>query len=273
MAPTLSRTRFAIPGMDCPSEERLVRMALDGVPGVAALDFDLDARRLVVVHEGEAGPLLGALEPLGFGARIEDTAPLAEGEMATAEVDSAAAADERRVLRQVLAINAAMFLVELVLGFVARSTGLIADSLDNLADAMVYALSLYVVGRVAGAQTRAARAAGLLQLVLALGALGEVVRRAVVGGEPVGALMIGVAFLALVANLTSVALLARHRKGGVHLRASWIFTTNDALANLGVIVAGVLVGATGSPVPDLVVGTAVALAVLVGAVRILRLRT
>ncbi len=84
--------------------------------------------------------------------------------------------------------------------------------------------------------------------------------------------MIGVAVVALVANLACLALLANHRTGGVHLRASWIFSTNDALANIAVIVAGVLVMATGSAVPDLVAGTAVGVLVLSGAVRILRLR-
>ena len=80
------------------------------------------------------------------------------------------------------------------------------------------------------------------------------------------------AAVALVANVACVALLARHREGGVHLKASWIFSTNDALANLGVILAGALVLATGSALPDLLVGAGVGLLVLSGAVRILRLR-
>ena len=106
--------------------------------------------------------------------------------------------------------------------------------------------------------------AGWLQMILALGALAEVARRAIMGSEPVESLMIGVALLALVANLTCVALLAKHRDGGVHLKASWIFSTNDALANLGVVFAGVLVAVTGHAWPDLAVGTAVGSAVGVG---------
>jgi Co/Zn/Cd efflux system component len=84
--------------------------------------------------------------------------------------------------------------------------------------------------------------------------------------------MIGISALALAGNVACLLLLTRHRHGGAHMRASWIFSTNDVLANLGVIVAGALVAATGSRVPDLVVGTAVAALVLLGAVRILRLR-
>ena len=84
--------------------------------------------------------------------------------------------------------------------------------------------------------------------------------------------MIGISLLALAANVTCLLLIARHRHGGAHMKASWIFSTNDVLANLGVIAAGALVALTGSRLPDLLIGAAVALLVFVGAVRILRLR-
>lgn len=261
-----SQSTFDVPKMDCPSEERMIRLALEPLDEVHGLQFDLEGRRLTVTHDGAAEHVLSHLEPLGFGARLAHS--VEAGDDAVVLEDPVA---EARVLRQLLAINAAMFVLELGFGFWAQSTGLIADSLDMLADAMVYGLSLYAVGRAVGAQRRAARWSGWLQMVLALGALGEVIRRSMVGSEPVELLMIGVASIALVANLACVALLAAHRKGGVHLKASWIFSTNDALANLGVILAGVLVMVTGSAVPDLVVGTAVGLLVLSGAVRILRL--
>lgn len=256
---------FVVPKMDCPSEERMIRLALEPLDDVEGMRFDLEARTVLVVHRGSARAVLASLEPLGFGARL-DTSVEAAGEIPPEDP-----AAEARVLRQLLAINAVMFVAELGFGFWAQSTGLIADSLDMLADAMVYGLSLYAVGRAAADQKRAARWSGWLQLVLGLGALSEVVRRSVVGSEPVELLMIGVASIALVANLACVALLARHRQGGVHLKASWIFSTNDALANIGVILAGVIVLVTGSAVPDLVVGAAVGLLVLSGAVRILRL--
>jgi Co/Zn/Cd efflux system component len=84
--------------------------------------------------------------------------------------------------------------------------------------------------------------------------------------------MISVSTLALVANVSCLLLLAKHRDGEAHMRASWIFSTNDVLANLGVITAGALVAWTGSHLPDLLVGTAVTALVLVGAYRIFRLR-
>ncbi len=116
-------------------------------------------------------------------------------------------------------------------------------------------------------QTRAARLSGYLQLILAFGALFEVVRRLLVGSDPEPPFMIGIALLALVANVTCMALIAKHRQGGAYMRASWIFSTNDVIANVGVILAGFFVAWTGSHLPDLVVGSIIALVVLSGAIR------
>jgi Co/Zn/Cd efflux system component len=175
-------------------------------------------------------------------------------------------------LRTLLAINASMFVVELLAGWLAESTGLLADSLDMLADAAVYGLALAAAGREPARQLRAAHVSGWLQLVLALGALQEVLRRAVFGSAPEPPVMIGISALALVANATCLALVARHRHAGAHMKASFIFSSNDVLANLGVIAAGALVSWTGSRVPDLAIGGAIAAVVLLGALRILRLR-
>ena len=94
-------------------------------------------------------------------------------------------AQERTTLLIVLAINAVMFVVELVLGLMAESTGLIADSLDMFADASVYLISLYAIGRSAGMKVHAARVSGVLQIGLALVVLFDVIRRFIVGSEPV----------------------------------------------------------------------------------------
>ncbi len=245
----------------------MIRMALDGVDGVSDLRFDLQARTLVVVHTSDPGVVLRKLEPLGLGATISRTeAAGAEDVVPSADVSEAGA------LRVLLVINAAMFAVELVAGWLTESTGLIADSLDMLADAMVYGLSLYAVGKAARAQLRAAHVSGMFQGVLALGVLSDVARRLVTGSAPEPPAMIGVSIVALAANVSCLLLIARHRHGGAHMKASWIFSTNDVLANVGVIAAGALVAWTGSRLPDLAVGTAVGVLVLAGAVRILRLR-
>ncbi len=246
----------------------MIRMALDGTAGVSELRFDLPGRTLTVLHEGDPARVLAKLEPLGLGAKLARTERSEPGEVATSPHD----ASEARALRTLLAINAVMFVVELVAGWLAQSSGLIADSLDMLADATVYGLSLYAVGKAASTKLRAAHVSGLFQGVLAIGVLLDIVRRLVTGSTPEAPAMVGISLLAFAANVSCLLLIARHRHGGAHMKASWIFSTNDVLANLGVIVAGALVAWTGSRMPDLVIGTAIGLLVLGGAVRILRLR-
>lgn len=248
-----------LPGMDCVTEEQLVRLALDPVPGVESVEVDLRRRTVTVKHLGDPRHVTSALSVLGLG---EVHAPGDVG---------AGPPGMRRALWTVLAINAVMFLVELAAGIRAGSMGLVADSLDMLADAWVYAIALAAVGGALAAQRRSARVSGWLQLLLATSVLVEVVRRAVQGGDPQSAVMLAVGGLALVANICSVLLLAGHRRSGVHMRASWIFTTNDTLANSGVILAGTLVAVTGSQWPDLVIGVAIAAVVAGGAWRILRI--
>lgn len=170
----------------------------------------------------------------------------------------------------VLIINAFMFVFELALGLIAESTGLIADSLDMLADASVYSISLYVVGKSAALKGNAAKFSGILQSILAFFVLFEVLRRFIVGSEPVSVLMIGVGVIALIANSICLALISKHRDDGVHMRASVIFSANDVIANIGVIISGALVWMLGSRYPDLVIGFIIAAVVLRGGIRILR---
>lgn len=185
------------------------------------------------------------------------------------ELDSAVAL-EQRTLRIVLTINAVMFVVEIVAGWIAESTGLLADSLDMLADASVYGIALYAVARSQAHKIFAARLSGFSQVLLALMVLVEVVRRAVVGSQPLSMVMIGVATLATIANITCLLLIAKHRHGGIHMRASWIFSANDVLANIGVAFSGVLVYVLQTRWPDLLLGSLLALVVLRGGVQILR---
>lgn len=267
-AATSRVSRFTVAKMDCAAEERMVRLALEPMPEVAALIFDLPGRRLQVLHDGDIAPVAQKLDTLGLGARLIETVSAA----GSAPPSTPDAGKQAAVLRWLLAINALMFLVELGSGLLAQSTGLIADSLDMFADAAVYGVSLYAVGRAVTLQVRAARLAGVVQLLLALLALGEVGRRFLFGSEPESLPMMGIGLLALLANVTCLYLITGQRDGGVHMRASWIFSANDVLANLGVIVAGALVAWTGSPWPDLLIGTAVGLLVLDGARRILALK-
>ncbi len=265
-----TQSRFAVPAMDCPSEENLIRMALRDTPGVGTLGFDLKARELTVLHRGSVGDVLARLQPLNLGARLLDSSPTAG--FAQALTDAEGDAAEARTLKLLLAINGAMFFFEMALGVIAQSTGLIADSLDMFADAAVYGLALYAVGRAASMKVRAAHLAGWLQMLLAAGALFEVGRRFLIGSEPRSALMMGIGLVALVANVICLVLIMKKRDRGAHMTASYIFSANDVIANAGVIAAGALVAWTASPYPDLVIGTVIALIVFNGARRILSLR-
>ncbi len=181
------------------------------------------------------------------------------------EVESAAQA---RTLWIVLGINAAMFVAEFVAGVIARSTGLIADSLDMLADAAVYSVSLYAVGRSETLKNRAAMLSGVLQILLALSLAVEILRRTIMGSEPEPFFMIGVSLVALAANVICLTLIAKHRDGEVHMRASWVFSKNDVIANVGVIVAGGLVLLFAEPWPDLIIGALIVFVVFRGGISI-----
>jgi Co/Zn/Cd efflux system component len=260
--------------MDCPSEERMIRLSLEGVTPVVGLVFDLPQHKLTVFHDDNLVEITQKLESLGFGARLENTKPSCSKEIANAnkvacEVDS----QEFKILRWLLVINGLMFFIEFTLGWVAQSTGLIADSLDMLADAAVYGLAIVAVGRSIKTKLSIAHTSGWLQIILALGALSEVFRRFIYGSEPISTLMIAIGLLALIANVACMALIFNKKDGGAHMQASWIFSANDVIANIGVIIAGIIVAFTGSRFPDLVIGFIIALFVLNGAWRILKLKS
>lgn len=265
------KTRYHIRKMDCPSEENLIRMALGALPQVLQLQFFLQDRQLDVVHQGGTDAITQRLESLNLGAVLRSSAPFQADP--TASVDNSKAdADERKLLQRLLAINAVMFVTELIVGVWAQSTGLIADSLDMLADAAVYSVALLAVGLSAAKKVRAAHLSGWLQALLAAGVLFEVARRFWAGTEPMSTLMIVMASVALIANTLCLYLISQSRSDGAHMKATKIFSTNDVLANLGVIVAGGLVAWTGSGYPDLVIGGIIGIIVLDGARRILALR-
>ena len=263
---------YNVPKMDCPSEERMIRMALTGVYNIQSLSFDLSNRKLEIIHQGETGPITSKLETLGLGASLQKSEEASAESVRAAESSNANETEESGTLWILLAINGLMFLVEMTMGLIAQSAGLIADSLDMLADAAVYGLALYAVGHGIKMQVRAAHVAGILQLILAVGVLVEVGRRFLFGSDPQSSMMMTVASVALVANISCLLLIAKHREGGAHMKASWIFSANDVVINLGVILAALLVTWTGSNYPDLVIGGIVGGIVLIGARRILALK-
>ena len=177
---------------------------------------------------------------------------------------------QKRVLYWLLAINAAMFIIELAVGLLADSTALIADSMDMLADAVVYAIGIYAVGKSIIHKTNAAKVSGYFQLMLGGIILIDIIRRSIMGSEPVSYLMMGMGAVALVANVICLLIIRKHKDGDVNMRASWIFSANDVIANIGVIAAGVLVLWLDSRLPDLIIGMIVSIVVVRGAWMILK---
>lgn len=176
---------------------------------------------------------------------------------------------QRRTLWIALCLNAAMFLIETTAGLFASSTGLVADGLDMLTDAAAYAIALAAIGRSSRFKTNAASLSGTLLLLVGLGLLADVTRRMLWGGEPEGGWMIAVAGLALAVNVYVLQLLSKQRRDEVHLKAAWIFTRADVIANAAVIAAGVAVLLTGLRYFDLAVGAAIGLYVVREALEIL----
>lgn len=167
-------------------------------------------------------------------------------------------ADDRRILLTVLLINLSQCAGGVGVGVWASSTALIAAALDNLADASVYAVSLYAVGRAAAIKVRAAKLSGWLLIALAVLLVVEVLRRFFGGEPPLGPAMMIMAAVNAALNLVCLKLLKRHRGDDVNFKASAIFTSNDSIVNLAIVLSGGLVMWWESNLPDLILGLVVA---------------
>jgi Co/Zn/Cd efflux system component len=262
----MHKTVFHVSKMDCPSEERLIRMKLEEVEGVENLEFNIPDRKLTVYHHGQTESIEKSIEKLNLGSQKISSE---QTEVNLLNRNS----EQRKVLWYVLGINLAFFLIEMLTGLISSSMGLVADSLDMLADAFVYGISLLAVGATLVKKKSIARLAGYFQITLALVGFAEVLRR-FFGNEnlPDFSTMVVVSLLALIANGICLILLQNSKsKHEIHMKASLIFTSNDVLINLGIILAGVMVNILNSNKPDLIIGSIVFVLVIRGAIRILKL--
>ena len=252
--------------MDCSSEESLIRMKLEGLSVIKSLVFDIENRELTIFHTEENPEIEKRLKELNLGAEHRDTINVPEDEF----IDNASV--QSKLLWIVLLINFAFFIIEITTGFISKSMGLVADSLDMLADALVYGLSLWAVGSTVIRKKKVAKLSGYFQVALALLGLFEVLRRFISFEEvPDFRTMIIVSVLALIANSVCLYLLQKSKSREAHMQATMIFTSNDIIINAGVIFAGVLVLLFQSKYPDLIMGTIVFIIVVRGAFRILQL--
>lgn len=252
--------------MDCPSEENLIRMKLDGISSITNLNFDIPNRKLTVFHSGEIDQIEKSVIELNLGGKKISTEH-------TDQTEFEEHSSQRKLLWTVLLINFVFFVIEMATGIISKSMGLVADSLDMLADSFVYGLSLLAVGGTVIKKKRIAKLAGYFQILLAIIGFVEVLRR-FFGDEklPDFSTMIIVSIFALIANGICLYILQKSKsKEEAHMKASMIFTSNDVIINLGVIIAGLLVNWLSSSKPDLIIGTIVFILVIQGAFRILKL--
>lgn len=178
--------------------------------------------------------------------------------------------EKRRVLWIVLWLNVAIAVGFFATGWFADSNALIANGLDNSSDAMVYVLSLLALTRPQTWKRGAARFSAIMLLVFAGGVMADAVRRYIDGSEPGGNTMIVMSAIAALVNIICLRLLQRLQDKDVNLRAATTFSFNDFISNGGIIIAGIVVILTGANWPDLVVGIAVAVVAIYGAIEILR---
>jgi cation diffusion facilitator family transporter len=170
---------------------------------------------------------------------------------------------EIRILKIVLILNFSMFLIEFTVGIVSDSIALLADSLDMFADAFIYALSLFAIKQCEKWRVYAAFTSGVIQLILGIGIALSAIYRLILFTTPNFELMGIYGFLALIVNIISFVLLSRFKEGNINIRASWICSRNDIIANIGVLVAAVLVYYLDSGFPDILIGISIAVIVIV----------
>jgi cation diffusion facilitator family transporter len=178
-------------------------------------------------------------------------------------------AEQRRVLIIVLLINAVMFVAEFGAGIVAGSTALMADASDMLGDALVYAVSIYALARSDRWKAGAATLKGGVILLLALGIVYNIVVKISSGVPPSSTLMLLFGSIALVANLTCLALLWRFRSHDVNMASTFECSRNDVVSNVGVLVAAGAVTMFASPWPDILIGAIMALIIFRSAAPVL----
>ncbi len=177
---------------------------------------------------------------------------------------------QKSILRQVLLWNLGLFVGLGVAGWVADSSALMANAVDNASDAAVYLISYLAIDRQPAWKRWAAMLSGIMLLLFACFVLADVVRRWLGDAEPVGLTMMVLALVAAGINLWCLVLLRRIQSDDVNMQAAETFSFNDFISNGGVLIAGGLVLWIGSPWPDLVAGALIALVAIVGGIRILR---
>jgi Co/Zn/Cd efflux system component/copper chaperone CopZ len=256
--------RYHVTGMDCSSCAAKIEGAARKVDGVndvkvsiasqiMTLEVDDPARRLPVVESAVTGlgyQLDRVGEPKGEGAENDDDDKIPDLSHVTPAY--------KRALWIVVLLNVGYGIIEIGGSILSGSQALQADALDFIGDGLISFLGLIAVGWGLAARAKAALIQGIFLALLGFGVIGSTVYRVFVEHEPQTMLMAGFALVAFVVNVLAAVVLIPHRKGDANMRAVWLFSRNDAIGNLAVVVAAGVVWWLDNPWPDLIVAFAVA---------------
>jgi Co/Zn/Cd efflux system component/copper chaperone CopZ len=262
--------RYRVTGMDCPSCAAKIEKAARGVGGVEEVKVSIASQIMTLrMDDGEARlpevervvtGLGYQLDRLDKPARVEAN----NGHRSTDDDDelpkdlSHITPAYKRALWIVVLLNVGYGLVEVVAGFIAGSQALKADALDFLGDGMITFLGLLAIGWTLAWRARSALIQGIFLGLLGLGVLGTTAYRVLVVYQPEAEMMGLFGAIALVVNVMAAAVLIPHRTGDANMRAVWLFSRNDAIGNLAVVIAAGLVWWIATPWPDLVVAVVIA---------------
>ena len=246
--------RYHVSGMDCAKDAAQIERAAQSV-GVSSDEVKVSTATHIMtlkVAEAHLPDIERAVAKTGYGfERIEGNN---DPQHQAAHQDPA----YRRALWIVVMLNVGYGLIEMVGGFLAGSQALKADALDFIGDGLITFLGLLAIGWSLAWRARSALIQGVFLGLFGFGVLGTTIWRVFTQTTPDASLMGLLGFIALVVNILAVLPLMRFRKGDANMRAVWMFSRNDAIGNVAVVLAAVLVSIFASPLPDLIVAFGIA---------------
>ncbi|MEK0083494.1 cation transporter [Benzoatithermus flavus] len=257
--------RYRVTGMDCPSCAGKIEQAVRGLGGVAEVKVSI-ASQLMILRLDDADARLPEVERAvtGLGYRLDRLdAPGADADRGGDDDDlprdlAHVTPAYRRALWVVVLLNVGYGLFEMAGGFIAGSQALKADALDFLGDGLITFLGLLAIGWNLAWRARSALLQGVFLGALGISVLATTAYRMLVLNQPEAELMGLLGLVALAVNVAAALVLVPHRQGDANVRAVWLFSRNDALGNVAVVIAAALVAWTGTPWPDLVVAVVIA---------------
>lgn len=252
MSTSRSRLRYHVIGMDCDHDAREIEEAArrSGAVSDVRVSVSSQVMSITLVPSGSAGDVTRAVNDIGYKLQ-----PVAEGG-AAAPLHMTSA--YRRALWIVVILNVGYGIIEMAGGFISDSQALKADALDFLGDGLITLLGIAAIGWGVAWRARSALIQGIFLGALGIGVLVNTAVRLAQGYVPEAGLMGAIGIGALVVNVAATAVLIPHRAGDANVRAVWMFSRNDAIGNLAVVVAAVFVGWLDSAWPDIIVAFAMA---------------